>query len=735
MTGRLRRVLIVSRLALTGLLLAGLAAGPGFADDSWPAVRETSLVVKPGSPLDFSEQLPNPPIDDKARIIVTPDGHLARADASTPERFLCASLGWSPASGGFPDHATADRYAEQLRLHGYNIARFHFVDASLMAGRAKDFDFDPDVLDRFRYLMAALKRNGIYWIVDGMSSPRGAFGGFDDRWDANGEMKLDVKLDDAAFAHWLRLQRELLGTVNPYTKIAPILDPALVMIVPVNEDGLEFDSIARERPGQPIYPAKLKGPFNVWLRARYGTSEALSASWGGLESGQRLEDGTIALPTRRSEQSARMRDLMVFFTDLEVKSARRMEQALRDLGFRGIIAPYNNWPTIQTSLTRAGQQAVAMNTYEDWIGSYNPGERIQGKSSFETGLAYVRAIAAARWFGKPFLVTEYDHLFWNPYRYEAGLAMPAYAGLQRWDMICRHGHGPIVLSYGEPFPHKRQMLPYAIALDPVARAGETLSALLFRRGDVRGSAVSVAFAVDPAQGLAGGPEMSSTAREPDMLTRAALVSALGLRQASTRMPGDGKTVIDVPQPRDSNSFGALVAAMRAKGVLDARNDGTLFISDTGEVALDIGSLQATVRTAKTEAIAFANLDEPVALGSVTVDHASGKGLFAVSALDGRSIAESHRLLVIFATNAQNTGMRFADVSERIIDAYGRLPVRIEPETIGVSLKGMGRWRLSPVGLDGTVYPAIASGEGKLVTRLSNDQPTGPTTYFLIERTP
>lgn len=720
------------QLVASCLTVWALAAEPACADDSWPAVRETSLVVKAGSPLDFSAQIPNPPIDDKARIVVTPDGHLARADAgATPERFLCASLGWSPASGGFPDHTTADRYAEQLRLHGYNIARFHFVDASVMAGRSRDFDFDPDVLDRFRYLMAALKRNGIYWVIDGMSSPRGAFGGFDDRWDANGTMKLDVKLDDAAFAHWLRLQRELLGTVNPYTKIAPIQDPALVMIVPVNEDGLEFDSIARERPGQPIYPGKLKGPFNVWLRARYGTSEALSASWGGLESGQRLEDGTIALPTRRSEQNARMRDLMAFFTDLEVKSARRMEQALRDLGFRGIVAPYNNWPTIQTSLTRAGQEAVAMNTYEDWIRSYNPGEKIEGKSSFEDGLAYVRAIAAARWFGKPFLVTEYDHLFWNPYRYEAGLAMPAYAGLQRWDMICRHGHGPIVLNYGEPFPHKRQMLPYAIALDPVARAGETLSALLFRRGDVKGSAVSVAFSVDPAK----GPEISSTAREPDMLTRAALVSALGLKQASTRMPGDGKTVVDVPQPRDSSSFGAMVAAMRAKGVLDPRNDGTFFISDTGEVTLDTGQLQATVRTAKTEAIAFAHLDEPVTLGSVTVDHASGKGLFAVSALDGRSIAESRRLLVILATDAHNTGMRFSDMRERVIADYGRLPVRIAPETIGVSLPGTGSWRLSPVGLDGTVYPAIASGQRTLVTRLSNDQPTGPTTYFVIERVP
>lgn len=42
---------------------------------------------------------------------------------------FCASLPWSQAYGGFPDHAEADRYARQSAMRGYNIARFHYVEA------------------------------------------------------------------------------------------------------------------------------------------------------------------------------------------------------------------------------------------------------------------------------------------------------------------------------------------------------------------------------------------------------------------------------------------------------------------------------------------------------------------------------------------------------------------------------------------------------------------------------
>lgn len=162
----------------------------------------------------------------------------------------------------------------------------------------------------------------------------------------------------------------------------------------------------------------------------------------------------MKLPADRYADGPRMRDLQAFFVETERESAARMSEVLRDLGFEGLISTYNNWPTVQTALSRRDVEAVTMNTYHDWVGGYSPGSALRQVSSLADGVDYMRMIAAARWLGKPFIVSEYDHLFWNRYRYEAGLVMPVYAGLQGWDVLCRHGHGPIALSYGEPYPHK-----------------------------------------------------------------------------------------------------------------------------------------------------------------------------------------------------------------------------------------------------------------------------------------
>ncbi|MES5099203.1 glycoside hydrolase [Agrobacterium sp. BA1120] len=695
----------------------------------WLPVQEVSLEVQPGSPLDFSTILPNSPINDAARIVINSAGKLAKAgESETTQRFLCASLAWSPASGGFPDHVTADRYAAQLKMHGYNIARFHYVDAALMEGRTVDFDFNPEVLDRIHYLMAALKRSGIYWIMDGLSSSRGAFGGFDDRWEVKGDLKLGVQIDDADFDHWLKFQQLVLAKVNPYTGVAPIRDPALVAIVPFNENGLEFDSMMQENVRGSVFSERLKPLFNDWLFKKYSTTEALAAKWGWWVTSGDLSNRSIALPTNRYERSERMRDLQSFFIDVEHQATGRMTKALRDLGFQGIILPYNNWPTIQTGVTRSIQDAVAMNTYQDWVDSYAPGTSIQGKSSLEDGLLYLRTIGAARWLGRPFFVTEYDHLFWSPYRYEAGLAAPAFAALQDWDVLCRHAHGPIVLSYGEDVPHKKQMLPYAIALDPVARAGETLSALVFRRGDATAASLRIPFLVDGQAGLPDG----INDMEPEMLTRLGLVGAIGLHSANG---GDGTVAV---QPvRSGQTPMQIVAQLKQAGTLDAAHPTDLeqgrVVSQTGELQLDAPEKSLALRSPKTEALAFEKIDTPVDLGFATLQSADGHGLFATSSLDDLPLESSKRQLLIMASDAHNTGMTFRDADERVIEDFGRLPVMIRRMEIGLKFKAAGPFRISPVGLDGRVYPPVITAAGAEVVTLTNDTPQGPTTYFLLEK--
>ena len=722
-------------LSSMAMVLALGAAASAAASDEWLPVREVSLEIQPGSPLDFSAILPNRAIGPGStigagqRVMARQDGRLVFADApEEPARLLCASLAWSPASGGFPDHAEADRYALQLARHGYNIARLTFIDASLMSGRDADFDFDPETLDRIQYLLAALKRNGIYWIVDGMTSWRGAYGGYDDRWDPSSDLKLAFYFDDKAFGHWLEFQRRFLTAVNPYTGTAPINDDALALVILVNENNIEFDSIVREREGKPHYDERLKLPFNAWLKQRYGSTEGLAKAWPDLTRGERLEDASIELPRSRYEDSPRLKDLQAFFVSVETASAARMTKALRDLGYKGEISSFNNWPTIQTTLSREDLPVITMNTYQDWVGSYSPGATMTQKSSIDDSASYMRLIAAARWLGKPFVVSEYDHLFWNRYRYEAGLMMPAYAAQQGWDVLCRHAHGPIILKYNEPYPHKKAMLPYAIALDPVARAGETLAALLFRRGDVAASKLTFPFLVRGTEDLTDDMQ----AREPEQLTELGLVGAIGMTKAATGS-------LSVGQPRSSVDPQAILDAAKAAGLLAKDNQTDLktglYESDTGELLLDRLRGQLRVSTPKTEAVAFSTLREPVNLGSVRVEASDGNGLLAVSVLDDAdSIAQSRRLLVIYATDAHNTGMQFSDDEEKVIADFGRLPVLIRKGYVDLSLAlAEGEWRLTPVTLNGVASKAAGQVISPTGFRLSNDAASGPTTFFLLER--
>src|SRR5690606_3500951 len=179
---------------------------------------------------------------------------------------------------------------------------------------------------------------------------------------------------------------------------------------------------------------------------------------------------------------------------------------------------------VQTALSRQNQQAVVANTYHDWIGTLNPGTEIKDTSSIADAASYVGEIAAGRWLGRPFLATEYEHLFWNRYRYEAGIMMPAYAALQGWDGICRHGQGPLTLAFDEAAPFRQRIIPYTFTVDPVARACEALASLLFRRGDVEAAACSVPLMMQGETSLGG----SLGFPEPARLKPLALVGGIGL---------------------------------------------------------------------------------------------------------------------------------------------------------------------------------------------------------------
>jgi hypothetical protein len=78
----------------------------------------------------------------------------------------------------------------------------------------------------------------------------------------------------------------------------------------------------------------------------------------------------------------------------------------------------------------------------------------------------------------------------------------------------------------------------------------------------------------------------------------------------------------------------------------------------------------------------------------------------LTALDGRPLNDSVRLLVTACGRCENTGMRFNADRTSVGTRWSRAPVRIEPVAGQLPLPG-GAWSASVLGADGVVKgPAV-----------------------------
>lgn len=715
------------------LIAFALRCGCAQAEETWLPVRDDSLLIEEGSVLDFSAWAPKRAIAPDERIAIA-QGKLA---VQSPRRFLMASMGFS-GFDGYPDHATADVYVRQLRLHGYNMARLDFQDATLMEGRADDFDFDPEQLDRLFYLFAALRRAGIYYILNGLSSPNGGYGGIADRWMDRKKLKSGVHFHMEAQEHWKTLMRKLFAAANPYTGTTTLADPALAGIIMVNEGGLQF-LLATGSAGE------IRGPFNEWLRQKYQTDAALRTAWSGeLRDAERLDASTVALPPIDAGHGKRMADFQRFTVETEKRTAAWMTAYLRSLGYEGLVTAYNNWLSPSASASRRDLAWIDFHHYfaEPSAGTEQGSSMSQG-SIFDDDARYVRDIAAVRQLNKPFTLSEYAQVFWNRQRRESALAVPAYASLQDWDLICQHASA-IEMSYSKAWAANAgqdALGPFRVGLDPIARAGETLASLLFLRGDVLPARHRIAFASAERHAFERGSMYDSIA---PAMTKLALVSRIGQGE-----DGQGATLsIDLQNHRVSKAgrpLGVLPHGAGASGLLrgigmlsdsnrtDAAN--RLYQSDTGQIVFDGKNRVMTVASARSEAIVFDRAREH-AIGNLRIVAADGPALVAVASVDGAALAASERLLVIAATDSRNSGMAFSDREQTTLQTRGMLPVLLRAARIAVTLK-THKWETL------NVYSTTLGGrradrievqrtQGEIAFVLdTHNLSHGPTTFFEI----
>ncbi|MGV7210621.1 hypothetical protein ACLB1G_22540 [Oxalobacteraceae bacterium A2-2] len=730
------------------------------AADTWLPVKDVSLRVVPGSILDFSS-LASPATTITSPLIVTATGDFAVKSAPTvPRRFLMMSMAVGSANGGIPDKPVLDDYVTQIRLHGYNMVRLHYIDDTLMTDQTVDFNFKAVQLDRFYYLLAALKKNGIYYLLDGMSSDNGAYG-VTERWINKLDLKPKLYYDAATQQHWKTLVSKLYGSVNPYTGISTLADPALAGLILVNEGGLAYIL----RGNNP--PTQIQALFAAWLKKKYVTDTALKAAWGSdLKSTESVSSAAIALAKNYDPGGKRMGDTQRFFVDLEKSTGDWMTSYLRSIGYQGLVTSYDNWSSPAASISRGTFNWVDMHSYfaepTGWVDS---GSVMPQTSMLSGGLTYITELSLSRLHNKAFTVSEYGQVFWNKYRRESALAMPSYASFQNWSMIAQHAGG-LTLAYDEAGGRKDRIYPFMVGPDPVARAGETLSALLYLRGDVKRAAKQVRLKMEDWYTFEGNGLYGGVGQDIKRLT---MVHGVGLdwQGASTSydaqlMPYNSDTkvfsatsklatassaapvtvaapIVEVNLTVDQ-MFSDRVTVLRNAGLLgDSSRDNTaagVFLSDTNELAVDRSRRRMTVITPKTEAAVFDVL-ESVPLSNVRIDAPTGPALLAVSAMDGSTVNASKRLLVVLATDARNTGMTFSDPgTDTTLASFGTGPVTIKTVALRVTLTTANAstlkvYSVKLTGARGDSIPVVRTANTITFTLNTATLSHGPTTYFEI----
>ncbi|MFA0767745.1 MAG: hypothetical protein OXFUSZZB_001073 [Candidatus Fervidibacter sp.] len=221
-------------------------------------------------------------------IRVGADGHLYAGKQRI--RFMGVNLCFGAC---FPRKEDAEKIALRMAKFGINIVRFHHMDNQTFPNgiRARNVphtrDLDPEALDRLDYLIAQLKRNGIYVNLNLLvSRPFNAADGLPKEIEQLGWKERHIV--GFFYEPMIELQKEyarkLLTHRNPYTGLTYAEDPVVAFVEINNENGLIHAWLDGQVDNLPeVFLRELQRQWNEWLKKRYGTTEKLRKVWGVKE--------------------------------------------------------------------------------------------------------------------------------------------------------------------------------------------------------------------------------------------------------------------------------------------------------------------------------------------------------------------------------------------------------------------------------------------------------------------
>lgn len=646
-----KSVWMIGALSLSDLpVLSNLKDKPNIRtepDKDW-ITAEFKQDVVPGSPLDFS-WIADAPAGKHGFVIADNKGGFTFENARDKHiRLFGANLCYS---ANFLPKDECDRLAVSLRRQGYNAVRLHHFDSELLVNPTDDtMNFNPEKLDKLDYLIAALKKEGIYITLDLISNRKVRKGAK----FPNDTLKTLVPFSQDAMDNWKEFSRKLITRRNPYTGLTYAEEPAIFCVVLLNENS---QCVAWN-------PGAGRKVFEKW------------------KQDNNVPDASPDITDTRFRK---------FLVETEMTALREEIRFVREeLKLKSMVSSlnYGNYPEL--SIPRELLDVVDNHCYFDHPGfperkwqlpiahtQANPISAMASVPSF---------VAPGRVSNKPFMITEYNYCYPNIYRAHGGAIAGAYGSLQNYSAMFRFAWA----HYWKFVVQPNTIRSFDIVNDPLARLSDRLTSAMFVRNDVKSAELHYSAKIPDNFPQKGAPrEYSNNFR------RLALIAGVGSHH-HTPAGGTELSLTDSANP-ESIDNPAVKEAWRK-----AIND-KYAVSSTNEIKLDGKNQIFTVATPKTEAICLKSGKMSAGLLGVSkVDTATTVG--AIS-LDGKNLGDSESILILHLTNTVNNHSVMNHNWTLVIE-NGNIPILVRRGSARITLNIPASFKVEALAFDGAPLGSV-----------------------------
>jgi len=631
-----------------------------------------------------------------------------------PVRFWAVNVG--PNNIG-QDHATIDYLARKLAKLGVNMVRCH--GAVFDESAADPATVNKKRLDDICYLVAALKREGIYTTL---SFYFPVWFNVKPSYGLGDYTKQESKVPFALLYFDARMQqiyrawaKTLLTTKNPYTGLTLGRDPAVGLVEIINEDSYFFWTFSSKNIPAEKWAA-LERLFGQWLAAKYGSLDKAVAAWGSAKhENDRPAEGRLGLfdawhmtgeGLRQGgpDKTRRMGDQVQFLAESQRRFYADTAKFLKGECQLGGLVVCSNWITADANMLDAIERwTYTAGDVIDRHGYFDGQHEGDGASySVRVGHTFAPRAAVLSPEDLPFQVNQvagYPHIVseigWpnpNPYRADMTFLMSSYGSLQGVDGFYSFAVGSNLLA-------DTSLEKFAVSCPTIAGTFPA-AALQYRRGDV--TEAPAVFHQDLTLGdlFAMKGSSGAAAQALDAFRQQDVPGGRGKRGGAVAAAAFDPLAFYVGRvDRAFADTSSTVVDPKLASYID-RQKGVVR-SLTGELVLDYQRGLATVVTPRScGAAGFLAKAGTITVGDVTIASKNEFGQVWLIALDDQPLKQSRKILLQAMTEDRPYGFR---TEGQRITALGGWPLGVRMIDATVTLGFPDADQLKAVALDENGY--------------------------------